>query len=366
MASNVRDEISKRIFDIRRYILEAHENYTKYLKSGENANLNEYSNLLLSIDRFYYDKHEQVLISPRQGYDLQTTYMYEGMKNHRMLRCRWAIKKLDRELAKKGIVVDDLIKFEDPFAVEMQQKVNGFKDAVVSKLSKKKLSSFDYAKSKEALDVFVNDLCNLKLYDLQRLNLPEPSNFAEDVVKEVQESKMIAYHETQAKLLDLNAKYLEYKNKGEDATYGEYVELYDEISNITAKIDPSIASEVLPQVIEDLKKQKIEIASGIDEHLFMISTDKELACRQKQNKFNEEVFDYFRAWAMGRNSQKALEKVRGAVDKINENVSKLTIKEMVEYEFPNPKEFVDELLKINQPTKPQDAEEKAETVPTQE
>lgn len=117
----IKNETEARIKSIKCLIKEAYSLYVEYKNNGQKATKQDCLNVIAAINKFYKDDSRTICIGNLM-YDEVPVSMYASMKYHKYAICRNAIKQLDKELAKQGIVVEELLDFKEKEEKKLQQE----------------------------------------------------------------------------------------------------------------------------------------------------------------------------------------------------------------------------------------------------
>lgn len=119
----LKEDANNRIFKIEDAIRDAYKIYVEYKEKEQNTTYQDYLKLEKAIKGFYYDQLELVEVG-RLNFDYFPIKMYASMKHHKNSYCRKAIKNLDIQLKKEGIIVDEMLKYLEVEKVKYANEQN--------------------------------------------------------------------------------------------------------------------------------------------------------------------------------------------------------------------------------------------------
>ncbi|MBQ3494653.1 MAG: hypothetical protein IJA69_04490 [Clostridia bacterium] len=117
----IKSETQARIKEIKYLIEKAYSLYAEYKNKAQKATKQDCLNVIAAINKFYKDDSRTICIGNLM-YDEVPVSMYASMKCHKYAICRNAIKQLDKELARQGIVVEELLDFKEIEEKKSQQE----------------------------------------------------------------------------------------------------------------------------------------------------------------------------------------------------------------------------------------------------
>ena len=107
----VKNATKERVQIIEQRIRDANKIYKKYLQKGKHSTRKDFLQLCKAVVKFYNDERVETVVGGGMYTDLLPVSMYASLQNNKHYFCRAEIKKMDKELAKDGIFVNEMLSF---------------------------------------------------------------------------------------------------------------------------------------------------------------------------------------------------------------------------------------------------------------